>query len=217
MPSALTRNAARRLDIDAQRLHGLSGLELMERAAMGAVEIACTMVDPGGRILIACGCGNNGGDGWAMARLLHHRDYSVTIISLSAPPADSDAAVNAGRAQNLTLNHQPLADDLPTADLIIDAVFGIGLNRPIAGQALELVTAINAHPSPVLAIDVPSGLDADNGESLGCAVKADVTVTFFAPKTGFFSPRARESIGTLHSIGLGVSNALIQEHTVEID
>jgi hydroxyethylthiazole kinase-like uncharacterized protein yjeF len=217
MPSALTRNAARRLDIDAQRLHGLSGLELMERAATGAVEIACTMVHPGGRILIACGCGNNGGDGWAMARLLHHRNYSVTIISLSAPPADSDAAVNAGRAQNLMLSHQPFGDDLPAADLIIDAVFGIGLNRPIIGQAFELVSAINAHPGPVLAIDVPSGLDADSGEPLGDAVKADVTVTFFGPKAGFFSPRARKSIGTLHCIGLGVSEALIREHTVEID
>lgn len=217
MPFVLTRSAARCIDADAQRHHGLSGLELMERAARGAVEVACTMVQPEDRILVACGCGSNGGDGWAMARLLHHLGYAVDIVSLGSPPTGSDAAANAERAGDLALNHRVFEHALPDADLIIDAVFGTGLNRMLTGTALHFIRAINAHPAPVLAIDVPSGLDVDSGEPHGDAVQADATATCIGPKAGFAAPDAQLRIGAVHIIDLGVPEELIRRHAEEID
>lgn len=217
MPFILTRSAARCIDAEAQSRHGLSGLELMERAARGAVEVARTMAQPGDRVLVACGRGSNGGDGWAMARLLHHLGYIVDIVSIGPPPPGSDAAANAELAHALALNHRPFEHGLPDADLIIDAVFGTGLNRMLTGMALHLIGAINAHPAPVLAIDLPSGLDVDSGHALGDAVQAAATATCIGPKAGFAAPAAQKSIGAVHIIDLGVPDELIRRHAVEID
>ncbi len=105
----------------------------------------------------------------------------------------------------------PDAPDLfGDADLIVDAIFGTGLARPVRGAAAEMIERINAAEAPVLAVDVPSGLDCDTGRALGTAVKATRTVTFVGPKSGFFEPGARRYTGTVVVADIGAPVELVE-------
>ncbi|KGO97482.1 NAD(P)H-hydrate epimerase, partial [Novilysobacter defluvii] len=101
----------------------------------------------------------------------------------------------------------PAGEKLPAADVIVDALFGIGLSRPLEGAAAALVRAINGHPAPVLALDVPSGVDADTGHATGIAIDADHTLEFLAPKAGLRTGAARDLAGTLSLADLQVPSA----------
>src|SRR5262249_35784914 len=148
-----------------------------------------------GPVVVCCGKGNNGGDGFVVARHLDNRGISVKVL-LFCQPGDlsGDAAINYRilTRSNVEIsapaifsdNDKTLRRDLDAAEWLVDALFGTGLSGSIRPPLDGVIQAINASPARVLAIDLPSGLDANTGEPLGAAVQADHTVTFVAPKVG---------------------------------
>lgn len=169
---------------------GIPGIVLMEHAAAAVVGAAEERLAPGGGVVVVAGGGNNGGDGWAAARLLLLAGVPVTVAALVPPEAlHGDAAVNARAYGNLGGASVPFAGPVPAGpgDVVIDAIFGTGLDRPPEGAfaaAIEAVNGAAGRGATVVAVDVPSGLSADTGRPPGACVRADVTVTFGHPKTG---------------------------------
>ena len=163
---------------------GVPGALLMERAAQGIVE-ALRARCPGGRVLFLCGPGNNGGDGYAAARLWLETGGKAAVWELTSRTA-GDALMN--RKLLLMAGVQPLTlDEIPPLtdwDWIVDALYGTGLSREITGLGAELIEAVNASGVPVLAVDIPSGVSGEDGRCLGPAVRARVTVTFHRVKQG---------------------------------
>lgn len=188
---------------------------LMQRAGKAAAQFALGLLanaSAGTRILAFAGPGNNGGDAVEAARLLAEHGLDVTVL-LCADPArlPVDARQVLERARNSPLHIVDAATALPEAmgpcDLAIDGLFGIGLARPIAGIHRHLVERINALPCPVLALDVPSGLDADTGAIIGddgIAVRATHTITFIADKPGLHTLYGRDCAGHVHVAGLDI-------------
>lgn len=219
----LDRAAATALDAAATTRCGIPGLLLMEHAAIGSTalierELARTGIR---RVVVLCGPGNNGGDGWAIARLLRRSDVPVEVIELASPPAPGDAATNRTIAISFGIPVRPASDlrDPAFANtledaLVVDALFGTGLARPLAGPAAALIDAIRGHPALVVAIDVPSGLDADTGSVLGTCLPADVTATMVAPKIGLLSPGAEALRGRMEIVDIGVPAELIDAFDV---
>jgi len=193
---------------------GVPSATLMENAAEGLVKTVVRRFRDWRRIVVACGPGNNGGDGLAAARLLRDAGLSVRAFTLRDPDSyRGDAAVNARRARDSGLALESLAgkrawDDfsraLPDADGVVDALFGTGLDRPLSADAARAVAAINRAARPVVAADVPSGLSSDGGDIAGEAIRAAVTVAFAAPKLCHALPPARRLCGRLvvHDIGI---------------
>ena len=180
---------------------GIPGMTLMEAAGRAVAEAVAALV-PAGPVLVVAGPGNNGGDGFVAARLLAAAGREVTVHLLGDPARlRGDAATAFQRWPGATLAAAP---PLPEAAVIVDALFGAGLDRPLAGAAAALVAAINAAPAPVVAVDLPSGLDAGTGRPLGTAVAATATVTFFRLKPGHLLYPGRALCGriTLADIGL---------------
>lgn len=216
-PYRLDREGARALDRDAIEELGIPGITLMEHAASASSRIASDMVPRDGRILILAGRGNNGGDGWAMARQLTESGHSVAIRTLGPARAGSDAAINERRARALDLEIGNTLDEetLRGTDLVVDALFGTGLDRPITGLASDWIEMLStACPSPVLAVDLPSGLDADSGRMLGPTVRATGTVTFVARKLGMSHPEAIRCCGRIHVASIGTPDSLLKRHGI---
>ncbi|MFG0312899.1 MAG: NAD(P)H-hydrate epimerase [Phycisphaerales bacterium] len=214
---------SRELDRRAVEEYGMDSIVLMENAAIGLWKHAMQMLDgvPDPRAMICCGPGNNGGDGFAVARHLHNSRIPVRIVC--AQHADSytgDAAKNLRIIQRMgieTLQLQDLlnqpANDAPP--LLLDALFGTGLSRPIEGEASELISWINRarvrSGSRVLAVDTPSGLDAQTGRPLNHSVtKADRTATFAGIKPGMSRVEALEYLGDVHGVPIGVPIELLE-------
>jgi ADP-dependent NAD(P)H-hydrate dehydratase / NAD(P)H-hydrate epimerase len=192
---------------------GIASARLMENAARGISAELVRAYPQARTVAVACGPGNNGGDGLAAARRLAGRGLSVSVFTLSDPAAyRGDAAENARRARAAGLDLVPLsrraargafARSLRGADVIVDALFGTGLTRPLSGAASRAVSSINSAGRPVVAADLPSGLSADSGELIGPAVRASVTVAFaavkhahvFWPARGFCGRVVVEDIG----------------------
>ena len=202
--------ASRQMDQDAMDRYKIPGLLLMENAARGVAEIACSMMPPHGRVSIICGSGNNGGDGWATARHLFNAGHDVQVSSLAAPVPESDAAINAHIAHHMGISVTPLQDS-PQCDLVIDALFGTGLDRNVEGKAADIISHINAASAPILSIDIPSGLNADKGNAMGIAVRATATATLAAWKKGFLTMDSVRYTGDIHTIDIGVPTTLINE------
>ena len=188
---------------------GIPGKNLMLRAAQGAADGALRLLEENpGRTLVFCGGGNNGGDGIGIAAFLLEAGKPVSCYmvgdenKLSADGrAMKEKLLKAGGALLPYDPEEPFPED---AVLVVDALFGTGLSRPIGGKYADLIDHINKSGLKVLACDIPSGISADNGEILGCAVKANVTVTFNLPKTGQLLPPGTEHTGRLlvHDIGI---------------
>lgn len=188
---------------------GIPGETLMLRAAAGAAELAADMLEGrSGPAVIFCGSGNNGGDGIGIAALLLERGYQVFCVmvgdesKLSADTLAMKKRLEAAGGRLLSLDE---ATPVPQGcALIVDALFGTGLSREISGKYAALISKINESGVPVLACDIASGISADTGEVLGCAVMADATVTFHLPKTGQLLPPGTEYTGKLivHDIGI---------------
>jgi hydroxyethylthiazole kinase-like uncharacterized protein yjeF len=162
-------------------------------------------------LVVFCGPGNNGGDGYLLASLAYGAGMAVEVIELSdASHGDAASARDTWqRMGGITRHWQPGAS-LPPADVYVDALYGTGLNRAPALLAANLIECINASTIPVLALDVPSGLNADTGHCPGVVIRADVTVSFIAAKRGLYTGRAPAKMGMLQVDTLGLPDILWQ-------
>ncbi len=187
---------------------GVPGLTLMENAgAAVAAEVARRFPDAR-RVAVLCGPGNNGGDGFVAARLLQDRGYTVRLgFAGDAGRLPPDAAT---MARSWTGGVEPLSPKLfETADVVVDALFGAGLARPIEGTMAALIVAVNASGLPVIAVDVPSGIDGTSGEVRGLAIRALATVTFFRLKRGHLLLPGREHCGELVLADIGIPASVL--------
>jgi NAD(P)H-hydrate epimerase len=211
---ALSRDQIRNLDRIAVERFGIPGMVLMENAGRGAVEVLLRRLlpRPEDRIAVLAGRGNNGGDGFVMARHLVNRGFRAEILLLGRR-TDFRGETDAGRNFSITekmeipIQELPAMDDLPRllsrADFVVDALLGTGLSGPVRGAYAEAIEALNLAPAPAFAVDVPSGLDADAGRPLGVAVRARATATFAAMKTGLLEEFAREYTGPVEVVDIG--------------
>jgi hydroxyethylthiazole kinase-like uncharacterized protein yjeF len=188
---------------------GTPGTVLMERAGI-AVADAAARRPLGTRIAILCGPGNNGGDGFVAARVLAQRGYKVALGLLGPREAlRGDAAAMAALWRGDVLPVEAL--DLTACDLVVDALFGAGLARDLDGAARQAVEAINAVGKPVIAVDLPSGIDGASGAVRGAAVRAAETVTFFRLKPGHLLLPGRVHCGKVRLADIGIADGVLGE------
>ena len=188
---------------------GLSGAELMERAGAGAFRALLRRWPGARRIAVVCGNGNNGGDGFVVARRAREAGCEVRALGVGDPGRLGDAAaamLDAMRAAGVELAPFSAA---ALDGIVVDALFGTGLSRPVAGAAAAAIEAMNAAGAPILAVDVPSGIDADTGSVRGTAVRASLTVTFIAPKRGLCTGAGPDHCGRTECDALGVPPSLL--------
>lgn len=181
----------------------VAGIVLMERAGCAVARVAAEATPVGSRVLVLCGPGNNGGDGFVAARLLAGAGYRVRVALLGARERlRGDAAVMAGRWRGPV--EAAAGAELERVDLIVDALFGAGLARDLDGEARALVERVNASGLPVVAVDLPSGIDGATGAVRGAAIQARWSVTFFRPKPGHLLLPGRLHGGQLSVAGIGI-------------
>ena len=218
----MTRDQVREFDRHAIEDLGVPGIILMENAGRQAADEAARLLrDCGGsRAVVIAGRGNNGGDGFVIARHLLTRGFLVDVLLLADPHrVRGDAATNLALLHPLGIKvtalpenpgevRQSISRHAQDCDVVVDALLGTGLTGHLREPLLSAIEAINATARPVLAVDIPSGLDADSGRPLGAAVRATATVTFAATKTGFENPRARAYLGRLILADVGVPRSL---------
>lgn len=218
----LTCQQIRELDILAIEHVGIPGIVLMENAARAVAEfIYPTLLDPArARVVLLCGPGNNGGDGFAAARHLRNAGADVTVVlAAAAEKIRGDAAINFGIYQRMegALIDATRPDGLDrvrealgTADVVVDALLGTGTQGAPRGVIAELVRLANAaRRVRRVAIDIPTGLDGDSGQVHDPCFRADATVTFVAPKVGFTPGAARAVVGRVVVADIGVPRELI--------
>lgn len=213
LPKSLFNAAAVR-ELDRVAIHdfNIPGYTLMTRAGTAAFAAMRAHFPGARRIAFVCGQGNNGGDGYVAARLAHLAGLQVHVHRLGELADVKGDAIKAVRdAQEAGVIITPLfAEGLAKVDLVVDALLGTGLDRPVAGHCGEAIAAINKTSCPVLALDIPSGLHADTGGVMGAAVRADVTISFLGLKQGMFTGNGREYSGTVLFDDLAVPEALFQ-------
>ncbi len=182
--------------------------DLVENAGFAA---ACQIAKKYGKqpVLVACGAGNNGADGFVAARVLSRRGYSVKVAFAGSKDKMSPACrFAAERFDGIVL---PLSPDClhRFKGVVVDALFGIGLSRPIQGEIADFITALNASSLPVVSLDIPSGVFADTGAVSPATVKSDLTVTFCRPKPAHFLYPAKEYVGDLTVYPIGITDEII--------
>ena len=210
LPRALyTAAQVRDFDRIAIERYGIRGEALMERAGAAAFARLAERWPAVRRIVVLVGTGNNGGDGFVIARRARAAGREVTVLQLGDRDAiGGDAAVNARRWAEAGGDWRTF-DSLPAdAELIVDAMLGTGLGRPVTGRYADAIAAVNAHRAPCLAVDVPSGLNADSGVIMGRAIRAAATVTFIALKQGLFTADGPDCAGEVVFDGLEVPAAV---------
>ncbi len=214
LPIKLYRAAqVRELDRLAIEEHGIPGIELMTRAGDALFQSLQNHWPQARSLAVFCGAGNNGGDGYIVARLALVAGYQVTVYAVSDPEQlKGDARIAwqqfvdaGGRVLSFIAG---LAID---TDIIVDALLGTGLDRLVTGDYADAIAAINANPAKVLAVDIPSGLHADTGNVLGDAVIADVSVTFIGLKQGLFTGLAADYCGEIEFASLAVPDAIFDQ------
>lgn len=188
---------------------GVPTLDLMERAGKAVAEAALDMVwGPDRRVAVLCGPGNNGGDGFVAARYLRDKGWDVRLFLLGDKEALRGDAAEMARRWPLPIR-PATPDALQSMHLVVDALFGAGLSRPLGGEAAEMVRAVNASGLPVLAVDVPSGLDGTTGEIRGVAIQARRTVTFFRKKPGHVLMPGRHLCGETILADIGIPERVL--------
>ncbi|MGB5630314.1 MAG: NAD(P)H-hydrate epimerase, partial [Woeseiaceae bacterium] len=198
--------AVRETDRTTIEDHGVPGYTLMTRAGEAALREAVECFPNAKRWQVVCGAGNNGGDGYVLARLASHQGILVSVLALVDPETlTGDAATAWGdfaAAGGVVL---PWSGDLDReAELLVDGILGSGLERDVSGEFAAAVDALNRHAAPVLALDIPTGINGDTGAVMGSAVRADVTVTFVGLKQGLFLGDAPAYCGRVRFAGLEI-------------
>ncbi len=214
IPSRLYRAAqVRELDRRAIEEHGIPGYELMTRAGRSAWHLAGEYFPGIRRPWVVCGAGNNAGDGYVVARLALQAGREPVVAWLKDPETLTGDALTAWRAYRDAGGEAGPWDDGPMPgdrDLVVDGLLGTGLDRPLAGRWAAVVAAINDSGRPVLALDIPSGLNADTGAEMGAAVRADLTVTFVGMKLGLLTGRGPARCGHIRFASLAIPPAVLQ-------
>jgi len=215
----MTRDEVRAFDWFAINKLGITGVVLMENAGRSCAELIKEKLagasEP--KVCILCGTGNNGGDGYVIARHLLNSDFRVTVVVCGdRNKIKGDAKINLDILERLGQPIEQLnlrVEDIPSlveafaadADMLVDAIFGTGLKGQLNDEFKQLIESINSHNCPILAVDIPSGLDCDTGQPLGAAIKANYTVTFAAVKKGFVSSStASQYTGRIFIASIGV-------------
>lgn len=217
----MSRDEVRTVDAWAINEVGVPGVVLMENAGRSCAELIREKLGGVARpkVVIFCGTGNNGGDGYVIARHLLNSGYEVVVVICGDyEKIGGDAKTNLDILDKLghpTERVDPKGEGIAQrvkelcegADMIVDGLFGTGLAGELRGGYREVIEGINEQDCPILAVDIPSGLDCDTGEPLGAAIKADYTVTFVAAKKGFAEPAARKYTGEVYVASIGVEPA----------
>jgi len=222
---ALTVAAMREADRRAIEEFGIPGVALMENAGRGAAQVALEMLAGEGpeRVLILTGRGNNGGDGCVIARHLANAGVDVRVRVLAAlDDVKGDARVNLAIIRKMALDVRETAlprdadvlrGELERSTLVVDAMLGTGTKGEIRDPFRTAIELVNVAGRPVLAVDVPSGLDADTGEALGVCVAAERTATFGAAKRGLLADSAGRFVGKLTVIDIGIPREILRADT----
>ncbi len=214
MKVVLSRAQTHAFDACAINECGVSGLLLMENAGRGAVDVLERGLLGGSargkRVVVVAGTGNNGGDGFVVARHLAVRGAEVSVV-LSGDPSrfTPDARANHDAWVGIDGDVTTELDGIASADVIVDALFGTGLDRPIEGPSREAIVRMQDAGAPIFAVDIPSGLHADRGEVLGIAVRASATATFAHYKRGLLTPNGAAHAGMLTVVDIGVPPELV--------
>lgn len=196
----------RTIDRAASTRYGIPPLLLMENAGRSVADFAETMLQrKKSAVAILCGYGNNGGDGFVVARHLANRGYAVDVVLVGErKPMSAEARINFEIIKKMKIKIQrlfrreqarALGRHFRGARLLIDAIFGIGVRGVLSPFYCEAIEQINKSGIPVLAVDIPSGLDADSGAAVSSAIRAQATVAMGLPKKGFLKPSARKYLG----------------------
>jgi NAD(P)H-hydrate epimerase len=229
MSLTLSRNQVREVDRRAIADYGMSGLVLMENAGRGTTDVLCPLLEqwaqPEGPVVVVCGKGNNGGDGFVVARHLNLRGVAVKTLLLAEPSELSgDAAANyrilekSGAPINVfgsPLNVSRFDRELAGAVWLVDALLGTGAVGEPKSPYAEAIDRMNASGVPILAVDLPSGLDCDTGVAASHTIRAARTCTFVAAKPGFIVAGANQYLGTLHVLDIGVPRRLVDKIAYE--
>ena len=217
---SLTRDEVRDVDRRAVEEFAMPSIVLMENAGRGTVDVL-EQLGIGGPVTICAGKGNNGGDGFVVARHLDIRGHTVRVLLCCDPgELQGDALTNYRIVRAAGLSIEVLAGDpepgpidglLAGAEWIVDALLGTGARGEVRKPYATVIERINASGAKVLSVDLPSGLDCDTGQPMGCCVRADHTCTFVARKAGFDASGAEQYTGMVHVVGIGVPRRLMRE------
>lgn len=215
----VTTAEMKELDRKAIEDIGIPSLLLMENAGRGIADLAQSMLTPSGKVVVACGKGNNGGDGFVAARHLFNRGYDVTVLLLAGESKlKKDPKVNHEILQKMKVPVEVVCTEahldmlqgrLNSAQLVIDGILGVGLTRNVSGIFKDVIDAINRHSKNVLGVDIPSGLNSDTGEVLGVAVKCRQTGTLCAAKKGLFLADGPEYCGHISVLDISIPKQLM--------
>jgi len=223
---SLTREQTRAIDRFAIEQLGVPGVVLMENAGrLCADAVAGFLHGPAGRkVAICAGAGNNGGDGFVVARHLSMRGAHVAVFLVGPlEKLSGDAEINCRIARNLGLDIREvgslyladLSKELAGFDVVVDAVGGTGIRGALRGDIAVAVEQINAAGVPVVAVDIPTGLDCDTGKAEGPTVRAAMTVTMVARKKGFDSPESAEYTGEVRVVDIGIPAEMVSRDAVD--
>lgn len=210
----LTRDQVRRVDRLAVEEYDMPSMVLMENAGRNAAQVIkhryAGLAEK--RVAIVCGPGNNGGDGFCIARHLHNAGWAVRVVLVV--PDDKltgDALVNYQIIRKTTIPIESTGDEaLAWAELLVDALLGTGFAGQVREPLNSLIDRINAAGKPIVAVDVPSGLDCQTGDPAASTIQAELTISFVAVKTGMTLPQARPYVGETVTADIGVPIELIR-------
>jgi hydroxyethylthiazole kinase-like uncharacterized protein yjeF len=214
----LTRQQVRAVDRFAIECLGVPGVVLMENAGRNAAQVLAERFAPitDKAVLIVAGKGNNGGDGYVIARHLSRMGaHAKTILTCPSSAVAGDAKTNLDILHRLGLavavceTPAQAAELLDEADVIVEALGGTGISGPLSSELAAWVDAINAAPAAVVAVDIPTGLDCDTGQAAGPAIRADMTVTFVSKKAGFDRKSSTQYTGPVVTVDIGVDAGAI--------
>ena len=218
---SLTAAQMRETDRRTIEDYKIPGIILMENAGRGATDAAMKLIEGGEPVGVFAGKGHNGGDAFVIARHLHNRGVPVEVFLIGGMenmPADDEAVVNMNILPNMGIPVNRLAEeadveklDMDGFSLIVDGLFGIGVSGEVRGLYKSLIEKMNASPVKKFAVDIPSGLSADEGVPLGTAVRAAATATFGAPKAGFEKPGASDYTGAVTVVEISIPRELLEE------
>jgi len=215
MAGVITREHSRELDRRAVEEYGMTGVMLMENAGRGATDVLCQL-GIAGPVVIVCGRGNNGGDGFVMARHLDLRGHEVRVVLLDDPATlRGDAAINFRVIEKSAIplvrwDFPVLASSLRDAAWIVDALLGTGATGNPREPFGTVITQLNESGVPILAVDVPSGLDCETGTAGEPTIRAQHTCTFVAAKPGLLVASAAAYVGELHVVDIGAPRKLVE-------